>query len=372
MTPPNERDIREQEDHDLAEQQLAEHPPCGCGPETACDKHRATPTSPQRAADQQDRVGEVPITCICRHYLNGTVDALHDCPIHGEQPAAPVERGEPDKVREALVGLLASSSFGAVRLLADRIGAKPPHGLSPAYAEYIADALLALRPAPPFDEAKHLSDNTLLQTLGEIAGCLDGDVVEEYDGLAFEQVLLIRVREAFEALALRAAPSGEAAGEPRALFTQLVHEELERAYAKHGRDPWGRHEFYAILLEEVDELWDAIKANRPDADVHAEMVQVAAMCFRFWETGDRYAVQKEPEAHPLECLRQHLSVGETEDGDTWGLWCGGGERTPALYSREPQTEEEERKRDEGDPNWGPDVDVMLAEYAASLSETAAP
>lgn len=172
--------------------------------------------------------------------------------------------------------------------------------------------------------------------------------------------------------ALRAAPSNQAAGEPRALFMQLVHEELERAYAKHGRDPWGRHEFYAILLEEVDELWDAIKANRPDADVHAEMVQVAAMCFRFWETGDRYAVQKEPEAHPLECLRQHLSVGEDEEGGLWGLWCGGGEMTPALYAREPQTEEEERKRDEGDPNWGPDVDGMLAEYAASLSEKAAP
>lgn len=67
-----------------------------------------------------------------------------------------------------------------------------------------------------------------------------------------------------------------------------VREELARAYAKHGREQWGRHEFYGILLEEVDELWDAIKADEPLARVHEEAVQVAAMCIRYIETGDRY------------------------------------------------------------------------------------
>jgi NTP pyrophosphatase (non-canonical NTP hydrolase) len=71
------------------------------------------------------------------------------------------------------------------------------------------------------------------------------------------------------------------------LFAQ-IGAELDHAYAKHGRDPWGRHEFYAILKEEVDELWDAIKADAPQADVRAELTQVAAMCFRYFETGDRY------------------------------------------------------------------------------------
>jgi NTP pyrophosphatase (non-canonical NTP hydrolase) len=60
--------------------------------------------------------------------------------------------------------------------------------------------------------------------------------------------------------------------------------ELDRAYAKHGSAPWGRHEMYAILLEEVDELWDAIKANESDERVYAELVQVAAMCLRYAET----------------------------------------------------------------------------------------
>ncbi len=38
-------------------------------------------------------------------------------------------------------------------------------------------------------------------------------------------------------------------------FLGDIAEELGRAYAKHGCVPWGRHEFYAILLEEVEELW---------------------------------------------------------------------------------------------------------------------
>jgi hypothetical protein len=67
--------------------------------------------------------------------------------------------------------------------------------------------------------------------------------------------------------------------------------ELERAYAKHGLGQWGRHEFYAILKEEVDELWDDIKADAPQANIEKEAIQIAAMVFRYLETGDRY---KEP------------------------------------------------------------------------------
>ena len=42
------------------------------------------------------------------------------------------------------------------------------------------------------------------------------------------------------------------------------------------------HEGYGVLLEEVDELWDAIRAN--DRGAHGmdkEAVQVAAMALRF-------------------------------------------------------------------------------------------
>ena len=73
----------------------------------------------------------------------------------------------------------------------------------------------------------------------------------------------------------------------------LVEEELDAAYKKHGREPWGRHEFYGILKEEVDELWDAIKADRLPEEVFEELIQVAAMCLRYAETGNRYNYNKE-------------------------------------------------------------------------------
>jgi len=67
-----------------------------------------------------------------------------------------------------------------------------------------------------------------------------------------------------------------------------IKEQLDRAYAKHGSEKWGRHEFYGVLKEEVDELWDAIKGDEPMENVVAEALQVAAVIFRYLETGDRY------------------------------------------------------------------------------------
>lgn len=77
-------------------------------------------------------------------------------------------------------------------------------------------------------------------------------------------------------------------GVRRRSVMEAISKELDRAYAKHGCDQWGRHEFYAILKEEVDELWDAIKADHPQGQVVMEAIQVAAMCFRYLETRDRY------------------------------------------------------------------------------------
>lgn len=67
-------------------------------------------------------------------------------------------------------------------------------------------------------------------------------------------------------------------------FLAEIGKELDRAYQKHGSEPWSRHEFYAVILEEFDELWEAIKADESDERIKAELIQVAAMCFRFWET----------------------------------------------------------------------------------------
>ena len=59
----------------------------------------------------------------------------------------------------------------------------------------------------------------------------------------------------------------------------LVLEELDRATAKFGAFN-STHEGYAVILEELDELWDEVKANRTDRAC-AEAVQVAAMAIRF-------------------------------------------------------------------------------------------
>lgn len=82
------------------------------------------------------------------------------------------------------------------------------------------------------------------------------------------------------------------ASTPRQKIVLLVLTELERAYAKHGREPWSRHEFYAILLEEVEEAWAEIKGDGSAEELTKEIVQVAAMCIRFLETGDRNDKQK--------------------------------------------------------------------------------
>lgn len=57
----------------------------------------------------------------------------------------------------------------------------------------------------------------------------------------------------------------------------LVKIELNEAKKKFGSFH-NAHEGYAVLLEEVDELWDDIKANK---DPSKEALQVAAMALRF-------------------------------------------------------------------------------------------
>ncbi len=64
-------------------------------------------------------------------------------------------------------------------------------------------------------------------------------------------------------------------------FCFLVSREIHRERTKFPRPQIGLHEGYAVLLEEVDEFWDEVKAQKPDkAKVLAELVQIAAMAQR--------------------------------------------------------------------------------------------
>ena len=63
---------------------------------------------------------------------------------------------------------------------------------------------------------------------------------------------------------------------------QQVKTELVRARSKFANFN-SAHEGYAVLLEEVDELWEEIKGNEEVAHMRNEAVQIAAMAIRFIE-----------------------------------------------------------------------------------------
>jgi len=63
-----------------------------------------------------------------------------------------------------------------------------------------------------------------------------------------------------------------------------IYNEFKKASSKFSSFK-SEHEGYAILLEEVDELWDAVKLNQKNSKRHnlcrKECIQVAAMALRF-------------------------------------------------------------------------------------------
>ena len=66
------------------------------------------------------------------------------------------------------------------------------------------------------------------------------------------------------------------------LVLMAVRRELESAMAQH-KSLNSLHEGYSVLLEEVDEVWDEVKAKRElrrGKHIAKELVQVAAMAVR--------------------------------------------------------------------------------------------
>jgi len=62
-------------------------------------------------------------------------------------------------------------------------------------------------------------------------------------------------------------------------INEIIHE-YNRATKKFGSFT-STHEGYAVILEELDELWDEIKNNSNKEKLRGEAVQLAAMTFRF-------------------------------------------------------------------------------------------
>lgn len=63
---------------------------------------------------------------------------------------------------------------------------------------------------------------------------------------------------------------------------ELIDDEIHRAKTKFKEVKFNStHEGFAVLKEEVDELWDEVKSNGSKERLRAEAVQVAAMAIRF-------------------------------------------------------------------------------------------
>lgn len=62
----------------------------------------------------------------------------------------------------------------------------------------------------------------------------------------------------------------------------LIIDEADRAEAAHGHYT-SLHEAYAVLLEEVDELWDIVKLKKKDRrreDLIEEVTQIGAIALK--------------------------------------------------------------------------------------------
>jgi hypothetical protein len=69
-------------------------------------------------------------------------------------------------------------------------------------------------------------------------------------------------------------------------YRPVIHDVAEELHSATDRYPpmHSAHEGYAILLEEVDELWEEVRAKQGSRDperLYKEAIQVAAMAIRF-------------------------------------------------------------------------------------------
>ncbi len=70
-------------------------------------------------------------------------------------------------------------------------------------------------------------------------------------------------------------------------YLNLIAMEVRRSIELHGCPLWGRHEAYAIIKEELDEVWDEVKKDGESIELTIEVIQTAAMCVRYLATDQK-------------------------------------------------------------------------------------
>lgn len=193
-----------------------------------------------------------------------------------------------DGAKDAAVRGVAACALGVIQRLRTQTGVPRTETVTPNHRALSARELAA---AEMICDIKHPPSIKAFIRTGGCPTCR-ADVVRLVDGPALP---VVREEDA------------------RSQFWRAVCAEIDHAYAKHGREPWGRHEFFAIMREEVDEVWDDVKADSPTEALLKEVVQVAAMCLRYAETGDRYRG-----AHPAIPSRAILESLAPRQGGTNG------------------------------------------------------
>ncbi|KLU65705.1 hypothetical protein DEAC_c23350 [Desulfosporosinus acididurans] len=90
----------------------------------------------------------------------------------------------------------------------------------------------------------------------------------------------------------------------------LFVEELQRANRIYGPSFASPHEGYAIMREELEELWEEIKKKRPDKlRMMEEAIQVGAMAMKFIQSLDHWSwLGLKMSAQELKCLQCRYRV----------------------------------------------------------------
>lgn len=99
------------------------------------------------------------------------------------------------------------------------------------------------------------------------------------------------------------------------LIISLMVEELERANHMNGTSFSSPHEGYAVILEEMDELFEEIKKKHPDKDrLRDEAIQIGAMVIKFVQSLENWPwLGLKMSAAELKCLQCRYAVLSAEE-----------------------------------------------------------
>ncbi len=98
-------------------------------------------------------------------------------------------------------------------------------------------------------------------------------------------------------------------------IAELLIEELKRANHTYGTRFASPHEGYAVMLEELDELFEEIRQKRPNKErLREETIQIGAMAIKFIMSLEDWArADKRSETYCKKCRFHVISLVDLEE-----------------------------------------------------------